>query len=1188
MFTGAKITSDWGAGLVSVGGIGTIENVYAEITEMKQGNSNADKNGVFYAQDSMSGAKVNNCIAVFNCTTPTDPTRFTGLGSYHLGYGILNGVYAIGLDSSLAIRTLSSAGAGDSYGAYAGYGALYASGIDFSEWEDNFWRVVNGVPYPKSLALPAATTPAATIDETVGAGTTVGIRDLGVNDVVRLSDEAAALGVTVDGNKIVIPASVRNGTVISFTVYNVFDATKSVELTSTVVESKTVAINGKTDVVIEDGATFTVNFGDQKDEVEGEVSIATIDGKTFTTATYADGVLTLDTATLKSLYGEKHMSVMFNKMNGAVIEKVTVVEITLDVTTMVIRTEADLNRFLEVAKENKIGASWAGIYKLANDITCTGTYNGISGSGDPRGAFGTAAGFNGTFDGQGHTIYNINIGGSQTGFASYLGQHGTIKNVSFVNARYTCVGGFITSLLAGTIENVYINIAESEDNAGTWGNARAAIASDNYGQGRINKVFVEYSTPLAEGATTGYPMWHVNLGYGCINGVYAVGVDKFGYNEAHDGEGDKYGVYADYAALRTAAVNFSDWNGNGFWTVVDGVPVPAKFTAKATLTNTELGVAAGSTIALGCTDPYVTVSIDDAAKEAGFVLTGRTVVVPADAAGKTVTVTVTSVLDATVKVSKTFTVITTEIKNVADVTEIDMTATGNLTFDLSAQSIDGELVSAKLDGTAFSSAAYEAGTLTLDRATLGSLYGEKTIVATFEKRSGDTLEKIVTVNIPVILVTKYITTNDELKNLLSYTLKIDDVTRGGYFVQTADLDAGGARVGFGEWGGDAVGSVNCFNGVYDGRGHVIQGAKQGTNTGMFAWLRGNSVIKNIVFTGAVLDGCSGFVVTDGAKGSTIENIAVYGKMTSGGAHWSPSSMILGKGNGATVRNCMVVLTDWALNQGNNAGMIVGNLSSSTVENCIAVNLKPGATEAEYAIPAIGKNGAGLTTKANDNDTTKTFHGWDEYLAWAADKDMTAYGNSTWEVLENKIPVAKSAKASVGAVNADFVPDTVAVGETNTINITNAGVYAKVTVEPAVEGVTVGFLTITVADTFNGTFTVKVTSLVTGEEVSKTVKSISATALTTRSEIEIGKASTIDISEAGITGTVQSAKVNDTDVTSGITLSETSLSVNITDQHIRGCTDVYREQTGHEKNAGNHHRCCMNQSRYRGRTFHRVR
>ena len=1147
VFTGAKITSDWGAGLVSVGGKGTIANVYAEITEMHAGNTNGDKNGIFYSQDTMSGAKVNNCMAVFNCETPADPSRFTGLGSYHLGYGILNGVYAIGLDSSLAIRTLSSVGAGDVYGAYAGYGALYASGIDFSEWEDNFWRVVNGVPYPKSLALPAATTPAATIDETVGAGTTVEIRDLGVNDVVRLSDEAAALGVTVGGNKIVIPASVRNGTVISFTVYNVFDTTKSVELTSTVVESKTVAINGKTDVVIEDGATFTVNFGDQKDEVEGEVSVATIDGKTFTTANYSNGVLTLDTATLKSLYGEKYMTVTFMKKNGSVTEKVTVVEIDLDVTTMIIRNEADLNRFLTVAQENKIGASWAGIYKLANDITCEGDYSGISGSGDPRGALGTATGFNGTFDGQGHTIYNINIVGSQTGFASYLGQHGVIKNVAFVGARNRGAGGFITSVQAGTIENVYIQLAENYDvSEGGWCPFNSSITADSYSQGRINKVFVEYVTALDDTAKTGYPMYNFNKGYGIVNGVYAVGVSKFTAGGSGN-PGDVYGVYADYAALKAANVGFADWDNNGFWKVVNGIPVPASFTAKATLSNTELGVAAGATVALGSDDTYVTIAIDDAAKEAGFKLVGRTLVVPADASGKSVTVTVTSALDDTVKAEKTFTVITTEIKNVADVTEIDMTATGDITFDLSAQNIEGEFASVNIDGTPFASTAYEAGTLTLDRATLGSLYGEKKIVATFEKRSGDTLEKLVTVNIPVVLVTKYISTADEVKNLLDYTVKIDDVTRGGYFVQTQDVDAGGSRVGFGDWDGSK--SVNCFNGVYDGRGHVIQGAKQGTNTGMFAWLRGNSVIKNIVFTGAVLDGCSGFVVTDGAEGSTIENIAVYGKIVSGGANWSPSAMILGKGNGATVRNCMVVLADWSLNEGNNAGMIVGNLANvnSVIENCVAVNLKPGATEAEYAIPAIGKNDEGLTTKANDNDTTKTFHGWDEYLAWAADKDMSAYGNSTWEVLENKIPVAKSVKASVGAVNADFVPDTVAVGETNTINITNAGVYAKVTVEPAVEGVTVGFSTITVADTFNGTFTVKVTSLVTGESVTKTVTGTTTTTLTGKHDLGINNDNTLDISEAGVTGTVKSAKVGDTAVTAsldGTTLSVTGLGASL--------------------------------------------
>ena len=999
---------------------------------------------------------------------------------------------------------------------------------------------MNGVPYPKTLELPTST-PNAEVDEYVGIGTQAIISGMTSSDAIRLSDEARALGVTASGNRVTVPASVPLGTAVSLTVYNIFDADKSVDLTFRVVESKSVKLDGKHSVVIEDGATFTVDFGDKKDDVEGEVNVATIDGKTFTTANYSNGVLTLDTATLKSLYGEKYMTVTFMKKNGSVTEKVTVVEIDLDVTTMIIRNEADLNRFLTVARENAIGASWMGIYKLANDITCEGDYSGISGSGDTRGEIGTAAGFNGTFDGQGHTIYNINIVGSQTGFASYLGQHGVIKNVAFVGARNRGAGGFITSVQAGTIENVYIQLAENYDvSEGGWCPFNSSITADSYSQGRINKVFVEYVTALDDTAKTGYPMYNFNKGYGIVNGVYAVGVSKF--TVAGSGNpGDVYGVYADYAALKAANVGFADWDNNGFWKVVNGSPVPASFTAKATLSNTELGVAPGATVPLGSDDTYVTIAIDDAAKEAGFKLVGRKLIVPADASGKSVTVTVTSALDDTVKAEKTFTVITTEIKNVADVTEIDMTATGDITFDLSAQNIEGEFASVNIDGTAFSSAAYEAGTLTLDRATLGSLYGEKTIVATFEKRSGDTLEKLVTVNIPVILVTKYISTADEVKNLLDYTVKIDDVTRGGYFVQTQDVDAGGSRVGFGEWDGSKT--VNCFNGVYDGRGHVIANAKQGTNNGMFAWPKGNTTIKNIVFTGAVLDGCSGFVVIEGGNDTTIENIAVYGKIVSGGASWSPSAMILGKGNGATVRNCMVVLSGWSLNDGNNAGMIVGNLSSGTVENCIAVNLKPGATEAEYAIPAIGVNGAGLTTKANDNDTTKTFHGWDEYLAWAADKDMSAYGNATWEILENKIPVAKSAKASVGAVNADFVPDTVAVGETNTINITNAGVYAKVTVEPAVEGVTVGFSTITVADTFNGTFTVKVTSLVTGESVTKTAASTTTTTLSGKTDLGINNDNTLDISEAGVTGTVKSAKVGDTAVTAsldGTTLSVTGL------------------------------------------------
>ena len=374
-----------------------------------------------------------------------------------------------------------------------------------------------------------------------------------------------------------------------------------------------------------------------------------------------------------------------------------------------------------------------------------------------------------------------------------------------------------------------------------WCPFNSSITADSYGQGRINKVFVEYVTALDDTAKTGYPMYNFNKGYGIVNGVYAVGVSKFTVGGSGN-PGDVYGVYADYAALKAAAVDFTAWDNNGFWKVVNGIPVPASFTAKATLTNTELGVAAGATVALGSDDTYVTIAIDDAAKEAGFKLVGRKLIVPEDAAGKSVTVTVTSALDDTVKAEKTFTVITTEIKNVADVTEIDMTATGNITFDLSAQNIDGDLVGATIDGTAFASTAYEAGTLTLDRSALGALYGEKTIVATFEKRSGGTLEKVTTVNIPVVLVTKYITEKEHLVNLKNYAVKLNDTTYGGYFVQTQDIDVENTRVGMGYWGGDNVGWLDNFTGTYDGRGHVVANANQGVNSGFIANATGATTI----------------------------------------------------------------------------------------------------------------------------------------------------------------------------------------------------------------------------------------------------------------------------------------------------------------------------------------------------------
>lgn len=198
---------------------------------------------------------------------------------------------------------------------------------------------------------------------------------------------------------------------------------------------------------------------------------------------------------------------------------------------------------------------------------------------------------------------------------------------------------------------------------------------------------------------------------------------------------------------------------------------------------------------------------------------------PETAAGKSFTVTVTSLIDGKTA-EKTFKVVETENITVSETTEIDMTETGELTFDLTGYDIEGSVVSAKIDKTEFAEVSYEAGILTLDRETLGEYFGENNIVLTAHVADGGTISKITTVNIPVLLVTKYIGTADELLKLRDYAVDVNGGV-GGYFVQTADLDADGQRIGFGAWSNELNSWVDTFVGVYDGRGHVISDMTQG-------------------------------------------------------------------------------------------------------------------------------------------------------------------------------------------------------------------------------------------------------------------------------------------------------------------------------------------------------------------------
>lgn len=110
-----------------------------------------------------------------------------------------------------------------------------------------------------------------------------------------------------------------------------------------------------------------------------------------------------------------------------------------------------------------------GYYVLGNDIEfASPTYNDskykafdVSGSA----GISVGAGFNGVFDGRGHTISNIWIystvtnGNKSNGIFGTIGENGVVKNVSFINGGgCNWVHCYLANSIAGTVDNVFLQV----------------------------------------------------------------------------------------------------------------------------------------------------------------------------------------------------------------------------------------------------------------------------------------------------------------------------------------------------------------------------------------------------------------------------------------------------------------------------------------------------------------------------------------------------------------------------------------------------------------------------------------------------------------------------------------------------------------------------------------------------------
>lgn len=407
----------------------------------------------------------------------------------------------------------------------------------------------------------------------------------------------------------------------------------------------------------------------------------------------------------------------------------------------------------------------------------------------------------------------------------------------------------------------------------------------------------------------------------------------------------------------------------------------------------------------------------------------------------------------------------------------------------------------------------------------------------------------VTYNIPVTVVTKAISTKDELKERMTYLRAIGGNATDfeGVLVLADDIDMEGETLN------DASGYRSdkyvptLAAGMFDGRGHIIFNAVADHNAGgLFAGLKGNAtVIKDTVFVNAQIKGNAGLVVGRAFAG-TIDNVIVYGKFISGGTQNNfPASLLVsdfGDPRTPVVQNCLIVSAghDSAVNL---AGMIVGGANQyhrEDIENHfshnITVNLAPG-NGLDSRMPHAGE-GLAVTDPGRKTEhtealgTTLAFHGWNEYLAWAADNDEESYLGAGQQLL-NGIPVAKAilagGNALISEVNDFFGTaaitssvTSVATGE-GKYEVETTGLLTKLSLDEGAtaKGYTLDNNVVVFPDTVaaGDRFTVTITDLVTGQALQQTltVKLIEST------DIAIADTFEVDVyhtkSENGGTGTV---------------------------------------------------------------------
>lgn len=748
-------------------------------------------------------------------------------------------------------------------------------------------------------------------------------------------------------------------------------ATVQIETARTETLAKPAGLEGEVNAII-------LNDNDILNSVDGDVY--TLDTTAFPTEVASMGKKSVSFETAKASY-------VYNA----------------EVYTMIIKTAQDLDAMGAISKAAMSDAlSWGGYFVLGADIEYNKVFTpfisyAYFAANDATGMFGSPdqVGFKGVFDGQGHKIDGMQMNDAGAGFIGIVSTGGVIRNVAFTNAVNNATGGFLSTASAGTYENIFISGTQTAAAGYSWDPIGWIVSTNCYTNSRIHRVIVEVESETATNFNYGlgkYPG-------GVLSEAFIIGTSKW-YEQYDDGAGNIGGAYASYAALKAEGLDFASWYGD-FWKQANGLPYPnGVATGAVELTASVSDVNIDSEVAVNTNLMFNALSLDADAVDAGITINGSNIVIPNDAAlkGTSFTVTATHALTGETK-SLTF--------NILNATTISAPArelsryhlANNFTVDLTQYNIVGTEVFTAMAGTqAFASASFAEGILTLDKASLPAS-GTFNITATIVGANNAT----TTVTIPVTLYTMIISTVEDLNNFpaASAAASSDDKHWSGHFVLADDIYYNDQRfagfISYGTLNEKGYGAMwndpaqVGFNGIFDGRGHKIDGIYFNDGaSGFLGVIAEGGILRNIAFTNSKHAANGGFISS--ACGGTVENVYISGVHWAAGFSWDPVGWFTSHGYTMNCRIKNVVIeasvpSDVALDNIWGIGKLPKD--AGFLENVYVV--------APYALYyQDGESGATADVGAAYADRT----------AWsAANIDYSTWNTDFWALVDG-LPIAK--------------------------------------------------------------------------------------------------------------------------------------------------------------------------------------